>query len=238
MSNQLQVKEMAEIIVMKAVNAENELYAAQVREKLEKEGVFLINLLSSPGSGKTSLLEATLEEWGGNHRCAAIEGDLFTDEDARRLERFGIQVVQLNTQGSCHLTANMIVKALEKLDLKGLEYLFVENVGNLVCPASFNLGEHKRVTLLSVTEGNDKVKKYPKAFQTAHLMIVSKIDLLEATDVDLEGLREDFRHVNPSGEFLTLSVKTGSGLGGWLEKLESWKREIKFSKASVQKPPA
>lgn len=214
---------MAEIIVMKAVNAENELYAAQVKETLDKRGILLINLLSSPGSGKTSLLEATLKEWGGKYRCAAIEGDLFTDEDARRLERFGIQVVQLNTQGSCHLTANMIVKALEKLDLKDLEFLFVENVGNLVCPASFNLGEHKRVTLLSVTEGKDKIKKYPKAFYTADLLVLSKIDLLPMTDVNLEDLKQDFFRVNPQADFLSLSVKTGQGLSQWLEKLESWR---------------
>ncbi|MGB9834059.1 MAG: hydrogenase nickel incorporation protein HypB [bacterium] len=215
---------MAEIIVMKAVNAENELYAAQVKETLDKRGILLINLLSSPGSGKTSLLEATLKEWGGKYRCAAIEGDLFTDEDARRLERFGIQVVQLNTQGSCHLTANMIVKALEKLDLKDLEFLFVENVGNLVCPASFNLGEHKRVTLLSVTEGKDKIKKYPKAFYTADLLVLSKIDLLPMTDVNLEDLKQDFFRVNPQADFLSLSVKTGQGLPQWLEKLENWRR--------------
>jgi len=216
---------MAEIIVMKAVNAENELYAAQVKEALDKRGILLINLLSSPGSGKTSLLEATLKEWGGKYRCAAIEGDLFTDEDARRLEKFGIQVVQLNTQGSCHLTANMIVKALEKLDLKDLEFLFVENVGNLVCPASFNLGEHKRVTLLSVTEGKDKIKKYPKAFYTADLLVLSKIDLLPMTDINLEDLKQDFFRVNPQAGFLSLSVKTGQGLSQWLEKLENWRRE-------------
>ncbi|MDI6868956.1 MAG: hydrogenase nickel incorporation protein HypB [Coprothermobacterota bacterium] len=220
---------MAEIIVMKAVNAENELYAAQVKEALDKRGILLINLLSSPGSGKTSLLEATLKEWGGKYRCAAIEGDLFTDEDARRLEKFGIQVVQLNTQGSCHLTANMIVKALEKLDLKDLEFLFVENVGNLVCPASFNLGEHKRVTLLSVTEGKDKIKKYPKAFYTADLLVLSKIDLLPMTDINLEDLKQDFHRVNPGADFLPLSVKTNQGLEAWLQKLESWKREIFFN---------
>ena len=217
---------MAEIIVMKAVNAENELYAAQVRETLDKRGILLINLLSSPGSGKTSLLEATLKAWDGKYRCAAIEGDLFTDEDARRLERFGIQVVQLNTQGSCHLTANMIVKALAKLDLRDLEFLFVENVGNLVCPASFNLGERKRVTLLSVTEGKDKIKKYPKAFYTADLLVLSKIDLLPMTDVNLEDLEQDFFRINPRADLLSLSVKTGQGLESWLQKLESWRKEV------------
>ena len=217
---------MAEIIVMKAVSAENDRFAAEVRDKLNKEGVLFVNLLSSPGSGKTSLLEATLEKWGKDHRLGAIEGDLFTDEDAKRLERFGIQVVQLNTQGSCHLTANMIVKALERLELKGLEILFVENVGNLVCPASFNLGEHKRVTLLSVTEGKDKIKKYPKAFYTADLLVLSKVDLLPMTDVNLEDLRQDFRRVNPHADFLPLSIKTNQGLEAWLQKLEVWKREV------------
>ncbi|MCR4428006.1 MAG: hydrogenase nickel incorporation protein HypB [Caldiserica bacterium] len=217
---------MAEIIVMKAVNAENELHAQKVRELVDHFGVLLINLLSSPGSGKTTLLEATLREWRGKFRMGAIEGDLFTDEDARRLERFGIQVVQLNTQGSCHLTANMIEKALEKLDLKALDFLFIENVGNLVCPASFNLGEHKRVTLLSVTEGQDKIKKYPKAFFTADLLLVSKIDLLHLTEVKLENLKEDFFRVNPKGGFLPLSAKTGDGMPQWLGFLEAWKKEL------------
>lgn len=215
---------MAEIIVMKAVNAENELHAQKVREVVDYSGVLLINLLSSPGSGKTTLLEATLREWEGRFRIGTIEGDLFTDEDARRLEKFGIQVVQLNTQGSCHLTANMIGTALEKFDLKALDFLFIENVGNLVCPASFNLGEHKRVTMLSVTEGEDKIKKYPKAFYTADLLIVSKIDLLPLTEVKLENLKEDFFRTNPKGDFLPLSAKTGEGFSSWLKILEAWRK--------------
>lgn len=216
---------MAEIIVMKAVNVENELHAQKVREVVDNSGVLLINLLSSPGSGKTTLLEATLREWSGKYRLGAVEGDLFTDEDARRLEKFGIPVVQLNTQGSCHLTANMIETALTKFDLKTLDFLFIENVGNLVCPASFNLGEHKRVTLLSVTEGEDKIKKYPKAFNSADLLIVTKIDLLPLTEVKLENLKEDFLRVNPKGTLIPLSAKTKEGFALWLEILENWKIE-------------
>ncbi len=208
---------------MKAVNAENELHAQKVREAVDNSRVLLINLLSSPGSGKTTLLEVTLREWRGKYRLGAVEGDLFTDEDARRLEKFGIPVVQLNTQGSCHLTANMIETALTKFDLKTLDFLFIENVGNLVCPASFNLGEHKRVTLLSVTEGEDKIKKYPKAFNSADLLIVSKIDLLPLTEVKLENLKEDFFRVNPKGTFIPLSAKTKEGITLWLEILENWK---------------
>ncbi len=220
---------MAEILVMKAVNEENEAHAEKVREVLRQHGILMINLISSPGSGKTTLLERTLECMGGEFRFAAIEGDLFTDEDARRLEKYGIPVVQLNTEGSCHLTAVMIERALDKILLQGLDFLLVENIGNLVCPSSFSLGERKRVALLSVTEGSDKIRKYPKAFQTADLLMITKADLLEGSNFSLETVEGDFCRINAKGLFLLLSAITGQGMNDWVQVLKSWRQERKKS---------
>lgn len=214
---------MAEILIMKAVNAENEVHAAAVRLILEHAGIRMVNFLSSPGAGKTTLLEKTLTALSNRFRIGVIEGDLFTDEDARRIERTGAPVVQLNTEGSCHLTAAMIEAALSRLPLSAMDFLFVENVGNLVCPASFRLGEHQRVTLLSVAEGNDKVKKYPKAFQTADCMLLTKIDMLELTDFSLAQAEQDFRRVNAMAPVLSLSARTGEGLTTWFDLLAGWR---------------
>lgn len=216
---------MPEILIMKAINAENEAHAQKVREFLQRQGILMVNLISSPGSGKTTLLEKTLEQMISEYRFAAIEGDLFTDEDARRLEKYGIPVVQLNTEGACHLTAAMIERALEKIPPQGLDFLVVENIGNLVCPSSFALGEQKRVVLLSVTEGSDKIRKYPKAFQTADLLLITKVDLLNGSDFSLEMVENDFRRVKGGGHFLLISAKSGEGISEWLEVLKTWGRE-------------
>jgi hydrogenase nickel incorporation protein HypB len=214
---------MAEIMIMKAVNAENDEHAAQVRDTIERWGIRMINFLSSPGSGKTTLLEKTLEAMSGRFRFGVIEGDLFTDEDARRVERTGVPVLQLNTEGSCHLTAHMIEAAILKLPLEKLDFLLVENVGNLVCPSGFRLGEHKRITLLSVAEGNDKVKKYPKAFQTADCLLITKLDMLPLTDFSLDQVQQDFRRLNAQAPVLGLSARTGEGLASWLQLLSAWR---------------
>jgi hydrogenase nickel incorporation protein HypB len=219
---------MAEILIMKAVNEENEAHAAAVRLVLEREGVRMVNFLSSPGAGKTTLLEKTLVAFGEaspsrSFRIGVIEGDLFTDEDARRIERTGAPVVQLNTEGSCHLTAAMIEAALSRLPLSAMDFLFVENVGNLVCPSSFHLGEHRRVTLLSVAEGNDKVKKYPKAFQTADCLLLTKTDMLELTDFSLAQAEADFRRINATAPILALSSRTGEGMAAWFDMLAAWR---------------
>lgn len=217
---------MVEILVMKAVNAENEKHARVVQTKLRSAHTLMVNMLSGPGAGKTKLLEETLSLAPPEVRCAAIEGDLFTDEDARRLERFGIPVIQLNTEGSCHLTAGMIEAAMEKIPLDGLDFLFVENVGNLVCPSSFFLGEHVRVTLLSVTEGNDKIRKYPKAFQTADCLVLSKIDLLPFVQFSLAQAEEDYRRIHADGLVLALSAQSGEGIQRWWEQLVLWRKEV------------
>lgn len=217
---------MVEILVMKAVNAENEIHAKAVQAKLRSTRTLMVNLLSGPGAGKTRLLEQTLSLVPPEIRCAAIEGDLFTDEDARRLERFGIPVIQLNTEGSCHLTAGMIEQAMEKIPLDGLDFLFVENIGNLVCPSSFFLGEQIRVTLLSVTEGNDKIRKYPKAFQTADGLVLSKIDLLPFVQFSPAQAEEDYHRIHPGGLVLALSAQSGEGIPRWLEQLALWRKEV------------
>lgn len=217
---------MVEILVMKAINAENEKHARVVQTKLRSARILMVNMLSGPGAGKTRLLEQTLSQGSSAVRCAAIEGDLFTDEDARRLERFGIPVIQLNTEGSCHLTADMIEAAMEKIPLDGLDFLFVENVGNLVCPASFFLGEDVRVTLLSVTEGNDKIRKYPKAFQTADCLVLSKIDLLPFVQFSLAQAEEDYRRIHAGGLVLALSAQSGEGIQRWWEQLVLWRKEV------------
>lgn len=217
---------MVEILVMKAINAENEKHARVVQTKLRSARILMVNMLSGPGAGKTRLLEQTLSQGSSAVRCAAIEGDLFTDEDARRLERFGIPVIQLNTEGSCHLTACMIEAAMEKIPLDGLDFLFVENVGNLVCPASFFLGEHVRVTLLSVAEGNDKIRKYPKAFQTADCLVISKIDLLPFVQFSPAQAEEDYRRIRAGGLVLALSAQSGEGIRQWFEQLLLWRKEV------------
>jgi hydrogenase nickel incorporation protein HypB len=220
-----EIEPVVEILVMKAVNAENDKHAKAVQTKLRSAHTLMLNLLSGPGAGKTRLLEETLSQLPPEVCCAAIEGDLFTDEDARRLERFGIPVIQLNTEGSCHLTAAMIEAALEKIPLAGLDFLFVENVGNLVCPSSFFLGEQVRVTLLSVTEGNDKIRKYPKAFQTADCLILSKIDLLPFVQFSLAQAEEDYRRIHAGGLVLALSTQSGEGFQQWLEQLLLWRNQ-------------
>ncbi len=217
---------MVEILVMEAVNAENEKHARAIQVKLRSTRTLMVNLLSGPGAGKTRLLEETLSHLSSQVRCAAIEGDLFTDEDARRLERFGIPVIQLNTGGSCHLTAHMIEAAMEKIPLDGVDFLFVENVGNLVCPSSFFLGEQVRVTLLSVAEGNDKIRKYPKAFQTADCLVISKIDLLPFVQFSLAQAEEDYRRIRAGGLVLALSAQSGEGIRQWLEQLLLWRKEV------------
>jgi hydrogenase nickel incorporation protein HypB len=215
-----------EILVMKAINAENEERAKTVQTKLRSAHTLMVNILSGPGAGKTSLLEQTLSQGSPEVRCAVIEGDLFTDEDARRVERFGIPVIQLNTEGACHLTAGMIEAAMEKIPLDGLDFLFVENVGNLVCPSSFFLGEQVRVTLLSVTEGNDKIRKYPKAFQTADCLVLSKIDLLPFVQFSPAQAEDDYRRIHANGLVLALSAQSGEGIQRWLEQLALWRKAV------------
>ena len=203
--------------------AANDRHAQGIRSLLAAHGVFAANLMSSPGSGKTALLEATLAAAGTGLRVAVIEGDIETSADADRLAPFGIQVVQVNTApfgGDCHLAAPLVAGAVRQLDLHELDVLIVENVGNLVCPAEFDIGEDAKVVLLSVTEGEDKPLKYPLMFHEATLAVITKIDLVPYLDVDVDLIRANIRRVNPALPVLTLSSRSGEGLDGWFGWLD------------------
>jgi hydrogenase nickel incorporation protein HypB len=200
---------------------ENDRIAATLRERFQKHGVFCLNLISSPGSGKTSLLERTLEGFGPERRIAVLTGDIQTDNDARRLAHFGFPVRQITTGGACHLDARMVERALEGWPVEDLEILFLENVGNLVCPTSYDLGEDARAVLLSVTEGEDKPLKYPATFHHADLMVLNKIDLLPYVPFSAEVAKENARRVQPGIEILDVSCTTGEGLDRWRAWLDS-----------------
>jgi hydrogenase nickel incorporation protein HypB len=205
----------------KKVLNENDRLAASLRESFRRNGILTVNLISAPGSGKTSLLERTLEGFDASRRVALLTGDIQTDNDARRLARFGFPTRQITTGGACHLDARMIERALEGWNLAEVDLLFLENVGNLVCPTSYDLGEEARVVLLSVTEGEDKPLKYPATFYHADLVVLNKIDLLPYVPFRMELAREYARRVQPAVEIVELSCTTGEGLDRWREWLES-----------------
>lgn len=200
------------IEVQKSALSMNQRHADQNRGWFRAKGLKVFNLLSSPGSGKTALLERTLRALP---RAAAIVGDLQTENDAVRLRAAGAQAIQIVTGATCHLDAHMVAHALEKLDAANLDVLFIENVGNLVCPASYDLGETKRVVLLSVTEGEDKPLKYPVIFRNADLVLVTKIDLADAVGFDREKALAAIRQTAPQAQILELSARTGTGLDAW-----------------------
>ena len=208
------------LVVETDILAKNDRYARSNRALLADRGIFALNLVSSPGSGKTTILERTLRDVGGRFTCAVIEGDQQTDNDARRIAAAGAPVKQVNTGAGCHLDAHMVGHALEGFDLESLELLFIENVGNLVCPASFDLGEHHKVVVLSVTEGEDKPLKYPQMFHAADVMLLNKVDLLPYVDFDVEKCLEMARRVSPGITIFPLSSRTGEGMGAWYGWLE------------------
>jgi hydrogenase nickel incorporation protein HypB len=199
---------------------ENDRIAAELRATHERNGTLCINFIGSPGSGKTALLERTLAGFDPSRRVAVLTGDIQTDNDARRLARYGFPVRQISTGGTCHLDARMVQRGLEGWPLESLEILFVENVGNLVCPTSYYLGEKSRVVLLSVTEGEDKPLKYPATFYRADLMALNKIDLLPYVPFDAELALENARRVNPQIEIVKISCTTGEGIDEWYRWLE------------------
>ncbi len=202
----------------------NDRIALENRKIFDSSGVFVVNLMSGPGAGKTSLLERTLSERKGL-RIGVIEGDIAGSDDAERVEKFGAPVVQINTGGACHLDANMISEVLGDLPLSELDILFIENVGNLVCPAEFKVGEDMKVMLLSIAEGHDKPLKYPLMFQESSALILNKVDLLPYTDVDIGKIRKDALSLNPKLEIFEVSCKTGAGIPEWITWLEKRARK-------------
>lgn len=201
--------------VDKALRGRNDQFAADNRAHFRTAGVFVLNIVSSPGAGKTLLLERTLAALREELRIGVQVGDLQTDNDARRLSGHGASVVQIVTNGCCHLEAGMVAKALESQPLGELDLLIIENVGNLVCPASYDLGEDMRIVLVSVTEGEDKPLKYPTIFRNAQLVVITKLDLVGPAGVDLQLLRENVRRAAPQAHLFELSARTGEGLMDW-----------------------
>jgi hydrogenase nickel incorporation protein HypB len=203
------------ITIERKVLEKNDAIAQANRSFLAQRGVFALNLVSSPGAGKTSLVESTLQHLAGRLKVAVVEGDVQTDLDAQRVARYDVPVVQIVTNGACHLEAQLVRDALASLPLDGVQCLIVENVGNLVCPAGFDLGEALKVVILSVTEGDDKPLKYPAMFRNAAVLVVNKIDLLPYVQCDLARLEENARRVNPGLRIFETSCTTGAGIPEW-----------------------
>jgi hydrogenase nickel incorporation protein HypB len=213
---------MGTVPVHQAILGKNDELAQRNRQAFQDRGILALNVLSAPGSGKTAFLERTVADLNNVLRAGIIVGDLATDNDARRLRRSGAPVVQITTGNVCHLEAEMVSRAMGQLDLDQLDLLIIENVGNLVCPASYDLGEEIRVVLLSVTEGEDKPLKYPKAFKTAHVVVVNKIDMAAAAGFDRMAALSNIRRVAPHAGILEVSARTGEGMERWYDYLRSW----------------
>ncbi len=208
------------IKVLRNVLEANDQLAARIRERLTQHHVTTINLISSPGAGKTSLLEKTIAALQGQTRIGVLEGDIATTRDAERVGKLGVPVVQLLTGGACHLEAPLVERGLSELDLTALDLLFIENVGNIACPAEFDLGETAKVGILSVTEGHDKPGKYPLLFHEIRALVLNKVDLLPHTDFDRAAFLRDFRNLNARAPVFEVSCRTGEGLAAWLHWLE------------------
>lgn len=209
-----------EIKVVRRIMEANEQHAAVVRQRLREAGVVALNLISAPGSGKTSLVECAIRELRDKVGIGAIEGDPDTTRDAERIARLDVPVVQINTEGGCHLEATMVLRALDEIDLKALDLLFIENVGNLVCPVAFDLGETHRVAVVSTAEGHDKPAKYPALFRSAQVTVLNKADLIPYLDFNEEQFTTDVRRLNPGMPILRVSCRTGEGIVEWVRWLK------------------
>jgi hydrogenase nickel incorporation protein HypB len=216
-----------ELEVFKKILEKNDQTAEHNREHFNRYGILSINLMSSPGAGKTTLLEKTIEALRDKYKIGVIEGDLETERDAERVRNKGAVAYQITTGQTCHLDAFMVHKGLHHLPLDELDIVFVENVGNLVCPASFDVGTHYNVVLLSVPEGDDKPAKYPVMFKKADFFIITKADLLPYFDFDLDRCIKEFKEINPEADVIVLSTKTGEGLDKWLQWLENKRKEVR-----------
>lgn len=210
-----------EITVMRNILDRNQNKAGEVRNLLRRENILMFNFISSPGAGKTTLLERTIGELNDECRMAVIEGDITTDRDARRLQKYNIPVTLINTEGGCHLDSHSISKALSSFNLHEIDVILIENVGNLICPSQFDLGENFKIALISTAEGDDKPAKYPMLFREAEAIILNKTDLLPYTDFSLENFKNDLSRLNPVSPVFEISCIKGDGLGSWYH----WLRE-------------
>ena len=215
------------IPIMKNILAANDVIAEELRARFESTGIFVVNLMGSPGAGKTALIERTLKKVGDRVRIGVIEGDIATSLDAERIARCEAPVVQINTGGACHLDSAMVRSALDRLDISSLDILIIENVGNLICPAQFDLGESAKVLVCSLPEGADKVLKYPAVFSTVSAVVLNKLDLLEHLEFDCVGFRDSLAQLNPSAPLMQLSCVTSAGFEDWLEWLDKGTRKAK-----------
>jgi hydrogenase nickel incorporation protein HypB len=209
-----------EVKVVKNILEANDVIASQNKKLFAEKGIYVMNLMGSPGAGKTTLLERTISNLKDKKKMAVIEGDIETSRDAERIAAHGVPAVQINTGGACHLDGNMIRDGLEEFDLDQLELLIVENVGNLVCPAEFKMGEDDKVMIISVTEGDDKPLKYPLMFQVSSVLLLNKIDLLPYLDFDVERFKNEALKINPKLKIFQISCKTGEGLSDWTNWIE------------------
>lgn len=208
--------------VRQKVLASNDAKAQDLRDLFRSKGICSINLMSSPGSGKTTMLERTIKDT--SYKIGVIEGDLATNNDAKRAEAAGARAYQIMTGSTCHLDAKMVEDAVNNLDLQGLDLVFIENVGNLVCPASYDVGGFFNVVLLSVPEGDDKIAKYPVMFSKADLVLITKMNMVEHFNVDKKRLEDDLLSINPKAKLLFIDSITGDNFDSWLEILEQWKK--------------
>lgn len=209
------------ITVERKVLAKNDAIAEEIRKNLTEKRVFSINIVSSPGSGKTSLVEKTIEHFSGRMNISVIEGDVQTDLDAKRVSAYNVPVVQIITNGGCHLEANLVKDSMSSLDLIQTDLLIIENVGNLVCPAGYDLGEDMKVVVISVTEGDDKPLKYPKMFMNSKVLVINKTDLLPYVNCNIDVLRTNALKINPDLKVFETSCTTGEGINEWCDFLES-----------------
>jgi hydrogenase nickel incorporation protein HypB len=210
---------MPKVTIAQNILAANDTIAQEIQQSLSERGIRTINIMSSPGAGKTTLLERTIARLHGQLGIGVIEGDIETSADAERIEAAGAETVQINTRGACHLEAHMIRDALAQLDLAQINLLVIENIGNLVCPSSWNLGEDSRVVVVSTTEGDDKPAKYPQMFATSQVMVVNKLDLLPYVDYDVDKVKRHALAINPHLRIFEVSCRTGAGLDAWCDWL-------------------
>lgn len=208
-----------EVEVKTDILSANDRAALDNRRLFNEAKLMVLNIMGSPGAGKTTVLEKTIDALAGTVRLAVIEGDIYTSRDAQRIEKRGVPVQQINTGGACHLDAGMVVKTLGHFDLPALDLLIIENVGNLVCPVEFDLGEDLKVAVLSIAEGDDKPLKYPLLFRESGAVVLNKVDLLEFTDVNMERLRADLKKINPQIEIFEVSARTNQGITEWTKWL-------------------
>jgi hydrogenase nickel incorporation protein HypB len=206
-----------EIKIMRNILDRNQNKANEVRSLLASKKIVMVNIISSPGAGKTTLLERTCEKLGTKFKLGVIEGDITTDRDAQRLVKYNIPIVVINTEGGCHLDSNSISKVLDSFDLDNLDILFVENVGNLICPSQFDLGETFKLAIVSTTEGDDKPAKYPMLFRESRAVILNKIDLMAYTNFNFKSFRDDLTKINATVPLMEVSLTRGDGLDKWYE---------------------